>query len=95
MTWALTTVVTDALKAWAYERGWRSWRELHVPLADERSTGRLDLVVFRSAQPDIVIELDSANVPRSIAKLELARDGRLRSSPQWSTPAGESNRITS
>jgi len=52
-----------------------------VPLADERATGRLDLVVFRPGQPDIVIELDSANVPRSIAKLELARDrGAL---PVW------------
>jgi hypothetical protein len=73
-TWALTAVVIDALKAWAYKQGWRSWRELHVPLPDERSTGRLDLVVFRPGRPDIVIELDSRNVPRSIAKLELARD---------------------
>jgi hypothetical protein len=77
----LTNVVTYALKQWAHERGWRSWRELQVPLADERSTGRLDLVVFRFRQPDIVIELDSANVPRSIAKLEVARErGAL---PVW------------
>jgi len=80
-TWALTAVVTDALKEWAYQRGWRSWRELHVPLDDERSTGRLDLVIFRPGAPDIVIELDSRNVPRSIRKLELARDrGAL---PVW------------
>lgn len=80
-TRALTHVITDALKRWAYAHGWRSWRELHVPLDDERSTGRLDLVVFRPGRPDIVIELDSANVPRSIAKLELARDrGAL---PVW------------
>lgn len=73
-TRALTDVVTRALKEWAYEHGWRSWRELHVPLTDERASGRFDLVVFRPGWPDIVLELDSANVPRSIAKLELARD---------------------
>jgi hypothetical protein len=70
----LTGALTDALKDWAHGRGWRSWRELHVPLDDARATGRLDLVVFRPGGSDVVIEIDSANVNRSVAKLELARD---------------------
>lgn len=70
----LTDVLTYALKDFAYARGWRTWRELHVPLDDERATGRLDLVIVRPSAAVIVIEIDSANVDRSVAKLELARD---------------------
>jgi Probable Zinc-ribbon domain len=70
----LTDVLTYALKDYARARGWRSWRELHVPLEDARATGRLDLTIVRPNAPDIVIEIDSANVQRSVAKLELALD---------------------
>ena len=82
----LTDVLTYALKDFADERGWRSWRELHVPLDDERATGRLDLVIVRPDAPDIVIEIDSANVARSVAKLEIARDrGALPVWLRWRT----------
>jgi hypothetical protein len=70
----LIAVMTDALKMWCYNHGWRSWRELQVPLDDGRDTGRLDLVIVHPGKPDVVIELDSKSVPRSVAKLELARD---------------------
>ncbi len=70
----LTGLLTDALKEWAFGQGWRSWRELHVPLRDQRVTGRLDLVIFRPDGPDIVVEIDARPNARSIAKLELARD---------------------
>jgi hypothetical protein len=77
----VTPHIKDMLKLWAAERGWRSFKELRVPLRDARTFGRLDLVVFRERLPDLVIEIDSQNVERSVAKLELARDrGAL---PVW------------
>jgi hypothetical protein len=73
-TAAFTKLPTCGLKEWAFASGWRSWRELQVPLRDERVTGRLDLVIFRPDLPDIVVEIDARDTPRSAAKLELARD---------------------
>lgn len=76
-----TWLITSLLREWAHRNGWRPYRELRVPLADERDLGRLDLVVFRPGLPELAIEIDSQNVPRSIAKLELARD--LGALPVW------------
>jgi hypothetical protein len=83
-----TTEVTDRLtmklKQWARSNGWRGWRELRCPLPDDvdaRAVGRFDLVIFRPGLPELVVEIDSANVDRSIAKLERARD--LGAVPVW------------
>ena len=70
-----TSWLTASLREWAHELGWSPFREIRLPLAgDERESGRLDLVIFRPAMPELVIELDSKNDPRSVAKLERARD---------------------
>lgn len=83
-TTEVTERLTMKLKRWARSNGWRGWRELRCPLAgdaDARSVGRFDLVIFRPGLPEIVVEIDSANVDRSIAKLERARD--LGAVPVW------------
>ena len=70
-TWWLT----EALRDWAHRLGWSPFREIRLPLArDERESGRLDLIVYRRGLPELVIELDSKNDPRSVAKLERSRD---------------------
>lgn len=76
-TWWLTF----ALREWSHQQGWRPYRELRLPLDDERESGRLDLVVFRPGLPELVVEIDSKNEPRSVAKLERARD--LGALPVW------------
>jgi hypothetical protein len=72
---ALTWWMTAAIREWAHELGWSPYREVRLPLAgDERESGRLDLIIYRRGLPELVIELDSQNDRRSIAKLECARD---------------------
>lgn len=70
-----TRALTDALKEWAYARGWPSYRELSLLLPQQRRYGRFDLVVIRGAGlPDIVIEIDSKNEADTIPKLAIASE---------------------
>jgi hypothetical protein len=78
MTWWMTA----AIREWAHRLGWVPYGEVRLPLVgDERESGRLDLIVYRTRLPELVIELDSNNSPRSVAKLERARD--LGALPVW------------
>lgn len=83
----ITWWMTAAIREWAHELGWSPYREVRLPLAgDERESGRLDLMVYRRGLPELVIELDSKNDPRSVGKLECARDlGALTVWIRWNT----------
>lgn len=70
----VTRAFTETLASWAYERGWRPYRELKLPIAPVAKDrfGRCDLIVLRGAAPDVVIEIDSAPNVASEEKLRFA-----------------------
>jgi hypothetical protein len=72
-----TGMITHILKEWAKECGWRPYRELGIPVVTDAHPnvfGRLDLVIFRPEEADLVIEIDSAPNPDAAQKLVFARD---------------------
>ena len=75
-TAATTKAITNTLVAWARKAGYTAIKELSIPVVPIGGTayGRVDLIVFRPGQPELVIEIDSANTARSVPKLEFARD---------------------
>ncbi|WNV84728.1 zinc-ribbon domain-containing protein [Umezawaea sp. Da 62-37] len=80
-TATITKVVTGLVAAWAdaqprrFRRDrWLVYRELTIPMTPGGASryGRLDVVVTRPHQADMVIEIDSTNNPRSVEKLRFA-----------------------
>ena len=83
MTWWLTERLFDLTRnldkiapSYPVSGLWRTRREFSLPVVpDSRSGfGRADVVIMRSNDPDVVIEIDSAHNAASVTKLEFARD---------------------
>lgn len=76
-----TAILTRRVLDWAdaqprkfRHHRWVGYRELTIPITPGGSTryGRLDIVITRPYDPDLVIEIDSAHNPRSVEKLQFA-----------------------
>lgn len=76
-TGAVTARITRTILEWAAARGWaaRGEARVGVPLLDGQraQAGFVDVIVHRSpAEPDLAIEIDSADKPWSVVKLRHA-----------------------
>lgn len=74
----ITAHLTDAVSAWAADRGWVAISEMTLPFLVDNAdapglTGRVDLYVARPGeQPDLIIEIDRTPKMWSAEKLRLA-----------------------
>lgn len=89
-TRTLTTIITELILDWAEAQPyslrpdqWTGYRELTVPIAPAGTDryGRVDLVITRPHQADLVVEIDATNNPRSAEKLRFA--GAAGAVPVW------------
>ncbi|WIX76894.1 hypothetical protein QRX50_36540 [Amycolatopsis carbonis] len=80
-TKTITRILTGLVLDWAdaqprkfRHKRWIGYRELTIPITPGGAIryGRLDVVVTRPGPPDLVIEIDSTNNPRSVEKLQFA-----------------------
>jgi len=72
----MTATITRTIVAWATSRGWRVRTEARVEVpsaAPAQLLGFVDVVVSRGkGLPDVAIEIDSADKPWSVVKLQHA-----------------------
>lgn len=81
-TGAMTSLITRSIVEWAQSHGWSVRTEARVhppPKAPVDSTiGFVDVVVRRGGdEPDLAIEIDSADKPWSVTKLQHAVEGGM------------------
>jgi hypothetical protein len=78
-----TRYITHAIGQWAHERGWSVRTEAPVAVGDAAisatQSGFVDVVIRRGGtSPDIAIEIDSADKPWSVVKLQHAAAAGMR-----------------
>ena len=74
-TRAVTLEITDVVVRWALARAWSPRVEARVEAATQAGETRLgfiDVVIRRSGEPDLAIEIDSGDKPWSVDKLRHA-----------------------
>lgn len=82
-TGQMTARITTAIVEWAVGRGWSVRTEARVQAMSEArldaARGFMDLVIRRGgSEPDLAIEIDSADKPWSVDKLRHAAAGGMR-----------------
>ncbi len=82
-TGQMTARITTAIVQWAVQRGWSARTEARVRAMSEArldpALGFMDVVVRRGgSEPDLAIEIDSADKPWSVDKLRHAAAGGMR-----------------
>jgi hypothetical protein len=78
-----TARITTAIVEWAVQRGWSVRTEARVRAISEArldpALGYLDVLIRRGeSEPDLAIEIDSADKPWSVDKLRHAAAGGMR-----------------
>jgi len=82
-TGEVTAQLTGAIVAWALSRGWAARTEARVGVPEQATRdprlGFVDVIVrIGGDQPDLAIEIDSADKPWSVTKLQYAAAGGMR-----------------